>query len=86
MGAIQLMNEQQETIRRLAAQTGKPEGEVLQMALDSFQQNASAGDGAIAETVHAAMLRLDLLGCVTDAPADLSTNPIHMEGFGSHGG
>ena len=24
----------------------------------------------------------DIVGCVQDAPADLSTNPIHMEGFG----
>jgi len=85
MSAIQLTNEQQETLRRLAAKTGRPPTEVLQSALASFEQHETKGNGAPPETVHAAVVRLGLLGCVTDAPADLSTNPRYMEGFGTHG-
>jgi hypothetical protein len=35
--------------------------------------------------VQTALVRLGLLGCIADAPADLSTNPQHMAGFGGHG-
>ena len=31
---------------------------------------------------YEAMKEAGAIGCVTDAPADLSTNPVHMEGFG----
>lgn len=84
--SIQLTNEQQEKLTRLAAQSGKPWQEVLGKALASFEQQTKAANGTPPETVHAALVRLGLLGCVTDAPPDLSTNPQYMEGFGSHGG
>lgn len=29
--------------------------------------------------------RLGILGCIKDAPADLSTNPKYLEGFGKNG-
>jgi hypothetical protein len=85
MNTIELTSEQLQTLSRLAAQTGKPPSEVLQMALASFEQKTGAANGTPAETIRDAMVRLGLLGCVTDAPADLSTNPKHMEGFGSNG-
>jgi hypothetical protein len=84
--SIHLTSEQQETLTRLAAQTGKPWEEVLGKALASLEQQTQPASGRHAETVHAAMVRLGLLGCVLDGPADLSTNPQYMEGFGSHGG
>jgi hypothetical protein len=58
----------------------------LGKALASFEQQTRAANGTPTETVQAAMVRLGLLGGVTDGPADLSTNPKYMEGFGSHGG
>ena len=73
-------------LARLAAQSGRPWNEVFQEALSAFERNSQSANGAGAETVYAAMVRLGLLGCVTDAPEDLSTNPKHMEGFGSCGG
>ncbi len=84
--SIHLTNEQQETLTRLAAQSGKPWQEVLGKALASFDEQTKTTNGAPPETVQAALVRLGLLGCVTDGPTDLSTNPQYMEGFGSHGG
>lgn len=34
------------------------------------------------ETALEAFERLGLVGCISDGPADLATNPKHMEGFG----
>lgn len=80
---MQLTSQQQETLAKLAAQSGRPWQDVLEDALASLDRRAQSTNGAATETVHAAMTRLGLLGCVGDAPADLSTNPRHMEGFGS---
>ncbi|NNJ27525.1 hypothetical protein [Alienimonas chondri] len=33
-------------------------------------------------SLYDAMNEVGAIGYVTDAPADLSTNPVHMEGFG----
>ena len=80
---MQLTPKQRETLARLAAQFGRPWEEVLEEALTSLQRQAKSPNGAATETVQANLVRLGLLGCVADAPADLSTNPKHMEGFGS---
>jgi hypothetical protein len=82
---IQLTVEQQETLLRLAAQSGKPCEEILEAALTSFEQLKRSEGSEPAESVYAAIVRLGLLGSVTDGPPDLSTNPQYMEGFGSHG-
>lgn len=37
------------------------------------------------ESVYEALVRLKLLGCIKNGPADLSTNPKYMEGFGELG-
>jgi hypothetical protein len=80
---MQLTPKQRETLARLEAQSGRPWEEVLEEALTSLQRQAKSPNVAVTETVQAALVRLGLLGCVTDAPADLSTNPQHMQGFGS---
>jgi hypothetical protein len=38
------------------------------------------------ETFFAAATRLGLIGCLQGGPSDLSSNPIHMEGFGQSDG
>jgi outer membrane phospholipase A len=83
---IRLTNEQQQMLTRLAVQSGKPWEDVLRDALASYDRQSLASNGAQTETVYAAMVRLGLLGCVKDGPADLSMNPRYMEGFGSRGG
>lgn len=35
-------------------------------------------------SLHEALEATGLLGCLRGLPVDLSTNPIHMEGFGEH--
>jgi hypothetical protein len=82
---IQLTAGQQETLQRLATQSGKSWEEILETAFTSMEQQKRPANGEPTESVFAAMVRLGLLGCVTDGPADLSTNPQYMEGFGSHG-
>ena len=80
---MQLTSKQRETLAKLAAQSGRSWEEVLDDALTSLARPSEPANGAASETVHAALVRLGLLGCIADAPADLSTNPEHMEGFGS---
>jgi hypothetical protein len=80
---MQLTMKQRETLARLAAQSGRPWEEVLEEALTTLQRQAKSASGAATESVHAALARLGLIGCLTDAPADLSTNPQYMEGFGN---
>jgi len=85
---IQLSTEQTEALARLSLETGKPWSELLGQALDSLKRQAlssrSQGSNDHAETVHDAMTRAGLLGCLK-GPPDLSTNSAYMEGFGSHG-
>ena len=40
-------------------------------------------DGSV-RTMYDALLEHGLIGCLKDAPPDLSTNPKYMEGFGQH--
>jgi hypothetical protein len=80
---MELTTKQQELLARLAAESGREWGEVLDEALASLERQAGSSNGARLETVGAALARLGLLGCVRDAPSDLSTNPQYLEGFGS---
>ena len=77
---IQLSAEQKRRLAELAEQTGKSWEEVLSDALRSYGSQHGGGNGD--HSFHDAATRLGLLGCVQGGPADLSTNPQHMEGFG----
>ncbi len=79
---MQLTPQQRETLARLAAQSGRAWEDVLDEALTSIARPTVPANGAATETVHAALVRLGLLGCISDAPAALSANPQHIEGFG----
>ena len=46
-------------------------------------QRAPASSAGV-PTLHDALAAAGLLGCIEDGPADLSTNPKYMEGFGEH--
>ena len=78
---IALSADQRERLARLADKTGKSWDAVLQEALASFEQ-ATLARTTGSETVYEAMTRLGLLGSAEGGPADLSTNPEHLEGFG----
>lgn len=45
-------------------------------------QNISSQKEAKPLSIFESMQQRGLLGQLTDAPADLSTNPVHIEGFG----
>jgi hypothetical protein len=78
---------QKDILAALAESTGKPWSVVLSEALDAYRGAARAEsvNGATPLSVADAMREAGLLGCVTDTPSDLSTNPAYMEGFGEHG-
>ena len=75
-----------EEVLRLARELSP--GEQQQLAAELINpppspNGAQDGDGEV-KTVGDAFRKLGLLGTLTDAPADLATNPKYMEGFGEH--
>ena len=81
---IQLSDAERRQLAELAAQTGKPWGEVLAEALATYRSIAPAKttNGQQPESVYDALKRSNLLGCLKGGPADLSSNSAYMEGFG----
>ena len=64
--------------RKHAKVAGKKESEVIREALErEFQVKLSKP-----KTCYQLGMELGLFGSIDNAPADLSTNPQHMEGFG----
>jgi predicted DNA-binding antitoxin AbrB/MazE fold protein len=54
----------------------------------SLSINAVGGNGdspATEPTLFEILDEAGLVGCIKNAPADLSTNPTHLEGFGQSG-
>lgn len=85
---IQLTDSERLMLAEASERAGKPWEEVLYEALRQYgngiprERDGSERNGDEEDTVYAAMKRLNLLGCLTECPADLSTNPDYMEGFG----
>ncbi len=77
---IQLNSEQRERIAHLADQLGKPWDDALSEAL-SLAEHQSRAKVRPGENAYEALVRLGFLGSI-EGPADLSTNPAHMDGFG----
>lgn len=82
----ELTAEQQAHLAGLAAQLGQPPSKVIDVALERIDPRSNATAGANSETFFEAASRLGFIGCIDDGPADLSTNPKYMEGFGRRGG
>jgi hypothetical protein len=76
--SVALSDSQKLALAELADFTGKPWPEVLSEALSAYRPKPNKKNG---ESFSAAATRLKLVGCVA-GPADLSTNPAYMEGFG----
>jgi hypothetical protein len=81
---IQLTDAERRMLAEAAERTGKPWGEVLNEALRQYVGSAapSRPNGNGHESLFDRMTRHGLLGCLEGGPADLSTHPAHMEGFG----
>jgi hypothetical protein len=80
---IQLGDDERKLLAALADQTGKPWGEILREALSLFRSKTVPRDenGNEGRSLYDALMGRGLIGCL-DGPADLSTNPKYMEGFG----
>jgi predicted DNA-binding protein len=68
----------QARLERRAKLAGKTESEIVREAVE-----AHIAQAPVAESALQLARRLGLVGCVTDAPSDLSTNSGHFEGFGA---
>jgi hypothetical protein len=77
---ISLNDAQRKALAELSDKSGKPWPQVLTEALSTYRPHTET-NGKNAESFAEAAARLGLVGCV-EGPADLSTNPAHMEGFG----
>ena len=56
--------------------------EVVSLSIESAKLAETAEAG---QTLYEIMDEAGLIGCIEDAPSDLSTNPKYMEGFGKSG-
>ena len=82
---IVLTPEQQQQVAKLAERTGRPWDVVLSEALAAFQATSELNRRNGNESFYDAATRLGFIGSVKGGPADLSTNPKYMEGFGKRG-
>ena len=77
---ISLSEAQRRALAELSDKSGKPWPEVFTEALSAYRPRPET-NGKNGESFIEAAERLGLVGCV-EGPADLSTNPAYMEGFG----
>jgi predicted transcriptional regulator len=75
--SVRIQPEVERRLRREAAVNGCSESVVVRAALEAYFQREGAP-----ETAHDAARRAGVIGCIGEAPADLSTNRRHFEGFG----
>ncbi|MGC1273609.1 MAG: hypothetical protein WBC44_07890 [Planctomycetaceae bacterium] len=79
---IELDASQRADLAALSERVGKPWPVVFSEALAAYRGKAVTKVPP-GENFYEAAKRLGLIGCVKGGPSDLSTNPEHMEGFGS---
>ncbi len=75
--SIRIGEELRANLAAEAVASGKRESELVREALVQYLASRDQGESA-----YDVAKRLKFLGCVKDAPPDLSTNPDHFEGFG----
>jgi hypothetical protein len=81
---IQLTDEHLRILSELSLHTGKPPQELLSEALRRLEgaQTPHASFGPF-QSFHDRLASKGLIGCLSGSPPDLSTNAVHMEGFGT---
>jgi hypothetical protein len=81
---IQLTDAERRLVYELAERTGKPWTNVLNEALSQYRQKVVAPvlDSSSRDSWHDRLHRHGLVGSLRGGPADLSSNPSHMQGFG----
>ena len=81
---IQLNDEQREQLAAIAKETGKPWQDLLAEFFAAYKVQVHTETRPEPESVFDALERHGLIGCIDSGCGDLSTNPVHMEGFGTH--
>lgn len=78
--SLKLSDELDQLLSEQAQRTHLSKSELMRRALQAYLRvaNGSASDSE----PSAGDLLADLIGCCADAPSDLSTNPVHLAGFG----
>ena len=83
---IHLTLQQQQALAELARRTGRPWSELLEEAVSAVARQTatapmhSSGDD---QSLFERLRQRGLVGCLSTAPRDLSTNAAYMEGFGT---
>ncbi len=87
MRPIHLGNEQWRKARELAERSGISAEDVANRAVDALYESQSRSGTAngSSKSLYDAMVASGSLGGLRGAPADLSTNPEHLRGFGENG-
>jgi hypothetical protein len=78
-----MANDRFDEILRQAREELSPD-EQFQLAR-ALSKSASAANGIPGqESLYDALMARGIIGSINDAPPDLGTNPIHLEGFGQN--
>ncbi len=75
--SIRITDKLRDQLAAAAEASGRRESEVVREALKQYLAPLEAKESA-----YEMAKRLKLIGCIKDAPPDLSTNPDYFEGFG----
>ena len=78
---IHLTDEQRKLLAKRSEETGRPWSELLKEVFAKIPLPRSSETKG--RTLYDALNDRGIIGSITDAPSDLSTNPKHMEGFGT---
>ena len=76
---VRIDDELERKLIKRARAAGVTPSEALREAIRLW---AEADEGGESSSYGERLRRSGLIGCIQDAPEDLSTNPRHMEGFG----
>lgn len=79
---IKLTAEQQEQLARIAERTGEPWQQLLSRVMGTLPGQPSNGPRDQNKSAYDLLNEAGLIGCIEGGPADVSSNPEYMEGFG----
>jgi hypothetical protein len=79
---IRLTPEQQEQLAQVAEQSGQAWQELLARVIGALPAEPSNGSGDQGKSAYDLLSEAGLIGCIEGGPADVSSNPKYMEGFG----
>jgi predicted transcriptional regulator len=83
-GLLQVDSDLQHRIEEFARAFGVTPADVIREAFENFEasRHQATGPSTTGETLYDAFQEAGLIGCLADAPPDLSTNQAYFEGFG----